>query len=127
MWCKDSISSVKSDFLGSTTTKCDNMLWRGTTVQGMSWGMSDAHCPNKSKRFQNDFNTNSTFPFLRVKAVISWNLNYSHDKIVVSLVFRFHNSSAETIRILMKEATAVEKGVTVLDRIDNHSIMHSTG
>ena len=34
-----------------------------------------------------------------IKAAILWNLNYSHDKIVVSLVFRFHNSSAETIRI----------------------------
>ena len=27
MWCMHSISSVKSDFLGSTTTKCENMLY----------------------------------------------------------------------------------------------------
>ena len=26
MWCMHSISSVKSDFLGSTTTTCENML-----------------------------------------------------------------------------------------------------
>ena len=62
MWCMHSIFSVKSDFLGSTTARCENML--RSSMNGFPQVYSTPYTPyaKRIKRFKNYFNTNSKFP-----------------------------------------------------------------
>ena len=66
MWCMHSIFSVKSDFLGSTTTRCENMLRLSTNGFPQVYGTSYAPYVKRIKRFKNYFNTNSKFPLFRI-------------------------------------------------------------
>ena len=66
MWCMYGIFSVKSEFLGSTTTTCKNTLWCKPRWVALSYSTPYTPYVKGIKRFKNYFDTNSKFPWIRI-------------------------------------------------------------